>query len=68
VAWSLPEDVVSDLATKTLLPAAVNPQMDQLEMEDLEYAEDPKRESSNIKGDVITLGTKASVQAEDHMK
>jgi len=37
-------------------------------MEDLEYAEDPKRESSNIKGDVITLGTKASVQAEDHMK
>jgi uncharacterized Rmd1/YagE family protein len=68
VAWSLPEDVVSDLATKTLLPAAVNPQMDQLEMEDLEYAEDPKRESSNIKGDVITLGTKASGQAEDHMK
>lgn len=68
VAWSLPEDVVSDLATKTLLPAAVSPQMDQLEMENLEYAEDAKRESSNIKGDVITLGTKASVQTEDHLK
>ncbi|KAI6245062.1 MIOREX complex component 10 [Erysiphe necator] len=58
VAWSLPEDVVSDLATKTLLPATVNPHMDQMEMEDLEYIEDPKRENSSIKADVITLGTK----------
>lgn len=58
VAWSLPEDVVSDLATTTLLPAAISPHMDQMEMEDLEYAEDPKRENSNIKGDVITLGTR----------
>ena len=68
VAWSLPEDVVSDLATKTLLPAAVSPHMDQMEMEDLEYAEDPKRESSNIKGDVITLGTKHSSQDAEHAK
>jgi len=68
VAWSLPEDVVSDLATKTLLPAAISPHMDQLEMEDLEYAEDPKRESSNIKGDVITLGTKSFVQTEEHAR
>jgi uncharacterized Rmd1/YagE family protein len=58
VAWSLPEDVVSDLATTTLIPAAISPHMDQMEMEDLEYAEDPKRENSNIKGDVITLGTR----------
>ncbi|CAJ2672424.1 unnamed protein product [Trifolium pratense] len=58
VAWSLSEDVVSDLATKILLPATVNPHMDQMEMEDLEYVEDPKRENSNIKADVITLGTK----------
>lgn len=64
VAWSLPEDVVSDLATKTLLPAAVNPHMDQMETEDLEYAEDTKRESSSIKGDVIILGTKQSSHAE----
>ncbi len=28
VAWSLPEDVVSDLATKTLLPAVISPHMD----------------------------------------
>ena len=68
VAWSLPQDVVSDLATKTLLPAAVRPHMDQMEMEDLEYAEDPKRESSNIKGDVITLGTKSSLQDGENTK
>jgi len=66
VAWSLPEDVVSDLATKSLLPAAISPHMDQMEMEDLEYAEDPKRENSNIKGDVITLGTKPSLQGDGH--
>jgi uncharacterized Rmd1/YagE family protein len=64
VAWSLPEDVVSDLAIKTLLPAALNSHMDQMEMEDLEYAEDPKRESSSIKGDIITLGTKPSAQVD----
>jgi uncharacterized Rmd1/YagE family protein len=58
VGWSLPQDVVSDLATKTLLPAAVVPHMDQMEVEDLEYEEDTKRDFSNIKGDVITLGTK----------
>lgn len=64
VAWSLPEDVVSDLATKTLLPAAMNPHMDQMEMEDLEFAEDPKRENSSIRGDVITLGTRANSQVD----
>lgn len=68
VAWSLPEDVVSDLATKTLLPAAISPHMDQMEMEDLEYAEDPKRENSNIKGDVITLGTKQSLQGDEQAR
>ncbi|KAL2072000.1 hypothetical protein VTL71DRAFT_11343 [Oculimacula yallundae] len=62
VAWSLPEDVVSDLATKTLLPAAITPHTGQVELEDLEYAEDPKRENSTVKGDVIVLGTKASAQ------
>jgi uncharacterized Rmd1/YagE family protein len=62
VAWSLPEDVVSDLATKTLLPAAVRPHMDQMETENLEYAEDHKRENSNIKGDIITLGTRTGEQ------
>ncbi|KAI1004266.1 hypothetical protein K3495_g3945 [Podosphaera aphanis] len=58
VAWSLPEDVVFDLATKTLSPATLNPHIDQMEMEDLEYREDPKRDNSSIRADVITLGTK----------
>ena len=56
VAWSLPDDVVHDLATKSLLPAAINPHVEQLEKEDLEYEEDPKRDNSTIKGDVILLG------------
>jgi uncharacterized Rmd1/YagE family protein len=62
VAWGLPEDVVSDLATTALLPAAINPHMDQMETEDLEYEEDPKRDNSTIKGDVIMLGTKTESQ------
>lgn len=64
VAWSLPEDVAIDLATKSLLPAAINPLVDQLEKEDLEYEEDPKRDNSTIKGDVIMLGTKTDSQLE----
>jgi required for meiotic nuclear division protein 1 len=64
VAWSLPEDVAHDLAIKSLLPAAINPHVDQLEKEDLEYEEDPKRESSSIKGDVILLGTNTDSQLE----
>lgn len=64
VAWSLPEDVVSDLATRILLPAAMNPRVDEIEIEDLEYVEDANRENSNIKGDTITLGTKTAVQGD----
>ena len=64
VAWSLPEDVAHEIATKSLLPAAINPLVDQLEKEDLEYEEDPKRDNSTIKGDVIFLGTKTDSQPE----
>jgi uncharacterized Rmd1/YagE family protein len=68
VAWSLSEDVASELATKTLLPAAITPHMDQMEMEDLEYAEDPKRDSSTIRGDIIILGTKTDSLADAQSK
>jgi len=68
VAWSLPEEVVSDLATKTLLPAALYPRTELIEMEDLEYMEDPTRESSCIKGDVITLGTKMALQSDQQVE
>lgn len=64
VAWSLPEDVASDLATKTLFPAAINPHMDQVEVEDLEYEEDPTRDHSSVKGDVIMLGKKLDSKLE----
>lgn len=58
VAWSLPEDLAINLATQMLAPAAINPHLEQIEMEDLEYQEDPSQEASSIKGEVITLGTK----------
>jgi uncharacterized Rmd1/YagE family protein len=61
VTWSLPEGFTSFLATRTLLPAAERPHLDDLETEDLEYVEDPQRDSSSIKGDTITLGTKPSI-------
>jgi uncharacterized Rmd1/YagE family protein len=58
VAWALPEGTVSFLASRTLLPAAENSHLDQLETEHLEYLEDPNRENSSIRGDTIILGTK----------
>lgn len=57
VAWATPESVLTLLVSKTLLPAAKYP-LDQLEEEDLDYSEDPKRENSSIKGDRIILGSK----------
>lgn len=65
VAWSLPEDVVNSMATEILLPAAVDAHINEVERENLEYTKDEKRESSTIKGDVITLGTKASSPAAE---
>ncbi|KAL8984948.1 MAG: hypothetical protein Q9205_001224 [Flavoplaca limonia] len=59
VAWDVPESTISFLVSRTLASAAVHPHPDQLEEEDLEYLEDPTRESSAIKGDTIILGTKA---------
>ncbi|MCJ1304048.1 Required for meiotic nuclear division protein 1 [Hypocenomyce scalaris] len=58
VAWAVPEADVSFLALRTLLPAAENPHLDQLETENLEYLEDPTKVNSSIKGDTIVLGTK----------
>ncbi|KAI4212793.1 MAG: hypothetical protein LQ351_004495 [Letrouitia transgressa] len=59
VAWAVPEDVMSTLLSETLLPASQNPHNSRMEEEDLEYVEDPKKESSSIKGDRIVLGTKS---------
>lgn len=57
VAWAIPESILTPLVSKVLLPAAKYP-LDQLEEEDLDYSEDPKRENSSIRGDRIVLGTK----------
>lgn len=62
VTWSLPEELAATLATQVLKPAALNLYNDHLEVEDLEYNEDPTRETSTIKGDVITLGTKRELE------
>jgi required for meiotic nuclear division protein 1 len=67
VAWSVPEALTSHLISKVLLPAAENAHLEQLETEDLEYLEDPSRENSSIKGDIIFLGTRlqeSRVQAD----
>ncbi|ETN45630.1 uncharacterized protein HMPREF1541_09462 [Cyphellophora europaea CBS 101466] len=58
VTWALPEGFTSYFATRTLLPAAVNPHREPIESEDLDYVEDPNREISSIRGDTIILGTK----------
>jgi uncharacterized Rmd1/YagE family protein len=60
VAWAIPESVSSYMVTAMLLPAAENPHLSQMETEDLDYIEDPKRENSYIKGDTIVLGTKTA--------
>ncbi|EEH04175.1 YagE family protein [Histoplasma capsulatum G186AR] len=65
VAWALPDNFVSYLATSVLFPAAENPHVDSMETEDLDYIEDPNRENSSIKGDTITLGTKISPDSRD---
>lgn len=57
VAWAIPDNVVSAMVSKTLLPTAKHP-LAKVEEEDMEYFEDPKRENSSIKGDRIILGTK----------
>lgn len=58
VTWALPEGFTSYLATRTLLPAASNRHKEPIETEDLDYIEDPSRETSSIRGDTIVLGTK----------
>ena len=63
VAWGIPENVLSSLVSQALLPAAQYP-LDKFEEEDLEYAEDPKRENSSIRGDRIILGIKPTKPAE----
>ena len=63
VAWDIPDAIVSTVISQALLPAATSP-LSKAEKEDLQYLEDPARDSSSIKGDRIVLGTKAQPSNE----
>ncbi|EOD45055.1 hypothetical protein GTA08_BOTSDO11060 [Neofusicoccum parvum] len=57
VAWNVPDRLSFRLVHKTLVPAAEGSHLRELETEDLAYIEDPSRNSSDIMGDTIILGT-----------
>ncbi|KAL2356085.1 hypothetical protein BJ546DRAFT_874720 [Cryomyces antarcticus] len=65
VAWNVSERVALNIVTKILAPAAENPHPDTMEAEDLEYIEDADKESSEIIGDTIVLGTKTETRRWD---
>jgi uncharacterized Rmd1/YagE family protein len=68
VAWNVREREVMNLVTRVLVPAAEGSHIDILETEDLDYLEDPTRESSEVVGDTIVLGTKAEAETSDAPK
>ena len=59
VTWNVREREALHLVNRVLPAAAEGSHLDLLETEDLEYLEDPTRESSEVIGDTIVLGTKA---------
>ena len=67
VAWGVPEAMVSAFISKIAVATTVNPHVEPLETENLEYIEDATRENSIIKGDTIVIGTKVpeTGRAED---
>ena len=70
VAWAVPDYLLSNIVSQTLLPAAQR-SLDKYEEEDLEYIEDSTKEYSSIRGDRITLGTKprsSRITGEDMTK
>ncbi|KAF2774099.1 DUF155-domain-containing protein [Teratosphaeria nubilosa] len=61
VTWNVPETLATTLVQRTLLAAAINSHANAaIEVEDLEYIQDPTREHSKIVGETIVLGTKAT--------
>ncbi|KAK5173156.1 uncharacterized protein LTR77_003278 [Saxophila tyrrhenica] len=66
VTWNVPEKAALNLVEKVLLPAAGASHLDRIEAEDLEYLEDPTRETSEILGDTIILGTKPPGNASEN--
>ena len=73
VTWNVREREALHLVNRVLPAAAEGSHLELLETEDLEYLEDPTRESSEVVGDTIVLGTQAeqdilptSVSKETH--
>jgi uncharacterized Rmd1/YagE family protein len=59
VTWNVREREALKLVNQVLPAAAEGSHLDLLETEDLDYLEDPSKESSEVVGDTIVLGTKA---------
>lgn len=64
VVWNVSEKLGYHLVQRILAPGAESGHLDRLEVEDLEYIEDPTREHSKIVGDTIILGTKPTQNPE----
>jgi uncharacterized Rmd1/YagE family protein len=59
VTWNVREREALKLVNQVLPAAAEGSHLDLLETEDLDYLEDPSKETSEVVGDTIVLGTKA---------
>ncbi|KAF2033253.1 DUF155-domain-containing protein [Setomelanomma holmii] len=65
VTWNVCEREALKLVQQVLPSAAEGSHLDLLETEDVEYLEDPSKETSEVVGDTIVLGTKAEPLTSD---
>ncbi|KAF2728265.1 DUF155-domain-containing protein [Polyplosphaeria fusca] len=65
VTWNVREREALRLVNQVLPKAAEGSHLELVETEDLDYLEDPSKESSSIVGDTIVLGTKAESEIAD---
>ena len=68
MTWNVREREALNLINRILPAAAEGSHLDLLETEDLEYLEDATRESSEIIGDTIILGTKTATDGIEALK
>jgi uncharacterized Rmd1/YagE family protein len=64
VTWNVREREALKLVNQILPAAAEGSHLDLLETEDLDYLEDPSKETSEVVGDTIVLGTKAELPSD----
>ncbi|KAF2261012.1 DUF155-domain-containing protein [Lojkania enalia] len=68
VTWNVREREALHLVNRILPAAAEGSHLELLETEDLDYLEDPTKESSEVIGDTIILGTKAESEGHDYQR